>query len=198
MPSLDGAPGKEIPNTGGDYPAVIEHRAETIVTTDADTGEHTATLVELKGEPEVVARQAEPASPKTIRGRNLDVEVLADGSVEMEAVHYKGEHRVRDRSGHPVTYKPAGTEGESAASDALAGSDVAGRAGQEGDPANMSDETLAAAAAELGRRGGKKSRGPRRKTLLRLPKPRVPTRGKPKKPKERMPGGFKPPHLPSM
>ena len=106
-----GAAAGPTPNTGGEYPAVVEHQVEAVITTDLDTGEHTATLMELKGEPEVVARQARPAGKKKIRGRNLDVEVMEDGSVDLSAVHYKGEHRVVDAAGAPPAITPpaAGT-----------------------------------------------------------------------------------------
>ena len=106
-----GAAAGPTPNTGGEYPAVVEHQVEAVITTDLDTGEHTATLMELKGEPEVVARQARPAGKKKIRGRNLDVEVMEDGSVDLSAVHYKGQHRVVDAAGAPPAITPpaAGT-----------------------------------------------------------------------------------------
>ena len=68
-----------MPNTGGPYPATVVHRADAIVTTDLDTGEHTAALVELKGEAQVGERQPRPAAAKKIRGRTLDVDVLTGG-----------------------------------------------------------------------------------------------------------------------
>ena len=49
------------------------------MTTDLDTGEHTAALVELMGDPQVGERQPRPAAAKKIRGRTLDVDVLTGG-----------------------------------------------------------------------------------------------------------------------
>ena len=60
----------------------VVHRADAIVTTDLDTGEHTAALVELKGEPQVGERQPRPAAAKKIRGRTLNVDVLTGGGFE--------------------------------------------------------------------------------------------------------------------
>ena len=64
------------------------------MTTDLDTGEHTAELVEMKGKPVVVARQAKPATVKNIRGRTLEVDVQAGGKVKAKAVKAKGLHTV--------------------------------------------------------------------------------------------------------
>ena len=85
---------RKVPNTGGRYPATVVHRADVIVTTDLDTGEHTAALVELKGEPQVGARQPKPAAAKKIRGRTLDVEVQTGGQVKTTPVKRKGRHTV--------------------------------------------------------------------------------------------------------
>ena len=85
---------RKVPNTGGGYPATVVHRADVIVTTDLDTGEHTAALVELKGEPQVGARQPKPAGAKKIRGRTLDVEVQTGGQVKTTLVKRKGRHAV--------------------------------------------------------------------------------------------------------
>ena len=73
---------RKVPNTGGPYPVTVVHRADAIVTTDLDTGEHTAALVELKGEPQVGERQPRPAAAKKIRGRTLNVDVLTGGGFE--------------------------------------------------------------------------------------------------------------------
>ena len=83
-----------IPNTGGRYPATVIHRADVIVTTDLDTGEHTAALVELKGKPRVGARQPRPAIGKNIQGRTLEVDVLTGGGFEVQPVKRKGRHTV--------------------------------------------------------------------------------------------------------
>ena len=68
-----------------------------IVTTDLDTGEHTAALVELKGKPQVGARQPRPAIAKNIRGRTLEVDVLTGGGFEVQPVKRKGRHTVTPR-----------------------------------------------------------------------------------------------------
>ena len=73
---------RKVPNTGGRYPATVVHRADVIVTTDLDTGEHTAALVELKSKPQVGARQPKPAAAKKIRGRTLDVEAQTGGQIK--------------------------------------------------------------------------------------------------------------------
>ena len=85
---------RQVPNTGGKYPAEVEHHAEVIVTTDLDTGKQRATLVAIKGEPEVTALQGKPAGRKTIKGRTLDVEVSGEGKVDFETVDHRGPHRV--------------------------------------------------------------------------------------------------------
>ena len=64
------------------------------MTTDLDTGEHTATLVEMKGQPVVTARQPKPATRKKIKGRTLEVDVLTGGGVEVQPVKRKGRHTV--------------------------------------------------------------------------------------------------------
>ena len=83
-----------IPNTGGRYPATVIHRADVIVTTDLDTREHTAELVEMKGKPVVVARQPRPAIAKNLQGRTLEVDVLTGGGFEVQPVKRKGRHTV--------------------------------------------------------------------------------------------------------
>ena len=85
---------RKVPNTGGRYPATVVHRADVIVTTDLDTGEHTAALVELKSKPQVGARQPKPAAAKKIRGRTLDVEVQTGGQIKTTPVKRKGRHTV--------------------------------------------------------------------------------------------------------
>ena len=84
-----------IPNTGGRYPATVVHRADVIVETDLDTGEHTAALVELKGEPQVGERQPLQAAAKNIQGRTLAVDVLTGGGFEVNPIKRKGRHTVR-------------------------------------------------------------------------------------------------------
>ena len=64
------------------------------MTTDLDTGEHTAELVEMKGKPVVVARQPKPATAKNIQGRTLEVDVLTGGGFEVQPVKRKGRHTV--------------------------------------------------------------------------------------------------------
>ena len=59
---------RKVPNTGGGYPATVVHRADVIVTTDLDTGEHTAALVELKGEPQGGSASAEARRREEDRG----------------------------------------------------------------------------------------------------------------------------------
>ena len=83
-----------IPNTGGRYPATVIHRADVIVTTDLDTREHTAELVEMKGKPVVVARQPRPAIAKNLQDRTLGVDVLTGGGFEVQPVKRKGRHTV--------------------------------------------------------------------------------------------------------
>ena len=91
---------RKVPNTGGPYPATVVHRADAIVTTDLDTGEHTAALVELKGEAQVGERQPRPAAAKKIRGRTLDVDVLTGGGgFETKPVERKGRHTVTPPGG---------------------------------------------------------------------------------------------------
>ena len=86
----------EIPNTGGHYPATIIHDVRARIETDLDTGHATASILELPETPRVNQRQPEPASPKKIKGRNIEVDVLSDGSLDIQAVHYKGPHTVKD------------------------------------------------------------------------------------------------------
>ena len=93
LPDFDQA--DPIPNTGGRYPAPVVHRADVIVETDLDTGEHTAALVELKGKPQVGERQPLPAAAKNIQGRTLAVDVLTGGGFEVNPIKRKGRHTVR-------------------------------------------------------------------------------------------------------
>ena len=55
------------------------------MTTDLDTGEHTAALVELMGDPQVGERQPRPAAAKKIRGRTLHVDVLTGEGPRLRA-----------------------------------------------------------------------------------------------------------------
>ena len=88
---------KPEPKTGGEYPAVVEHRGDVIVQTDLNTGEHTARLVEIKEVPKVISYQESPATTKKIEGRTLDVNVLSGGGVRLTAQDQKGPHTIVER-----------------------------------------------------------------------------------------------------
>ena len=60
------------------------------MTTDLDTGEHTAALVELMGDPQVGERQPRPAAAKKIRGRTLDVDVLTGEGPRLSRLSARG------------------------------------------------------------------------------------------------------------
>ena len=51
-------------------------------------------FVELKGKPQVGARQPKPAAAKKIRGRTLDVEVQTGGQIKTTPVKRKGRHTI--------------------------------------------------------------------------------------------------------
>ena len=60
------------------------------MTTDLDTGEHTAALVELMGDPQVGERQPRPAAAKKIRGRTLHVDVLTGEGPRLSRLSARG------------------------------------------------------------------------------------------------------------
>ena len=88
LPDPDAPPQerREIPNTGGSYPATVGHKAVVWIETDIDTGETKANLLESLEQPRVIARQALPSGPGFIQAQNLDVEVGIDGSVDANVV----------------------------------------------------------------------------------------------------------------
>ncbi len=78
-------------NTGGEFPAEVSHPVTARVTTDSDTGEYTAHLLDIL-EPETCDHQSRPASEKHIRGRSLDVVVDDQGQPPHQAIESRGHH----------------------------------------------------------------------------------------------------------
>ena len=78
-------------NTGGEFPAEVSHPVTARVTTDSDTGEYTAHLLDTL-EPETCDHQRCPASEKHIRGRSPDVVVDDQGQPPHQAIESRGHH----------------------------------------------------------------------------------------------------------
>ena len=91
---------REIPNTGGNYPAVVTQDVVTVVETDLNTGLSTTQLQETITPMEVVEWQPEPAGEKAILDRNSNINVLPEGELETKPIEDSEAHTILPRGGN--------------------------------------------------------------------------------------------------
>ena len=186
---------KEIPNTGGPLPAVLADGVAARVTTDLDTGVHTATFLEPIDEVKVVKTQPRPAGAKTIEGRNLEVQINAEAQVAPAPVAAGSEHKIDHGQDVVEISADLGPElvGATAPELPALGAILGDKTGA------YTPEQKAAAARLMGQAAGKRSAAVRRaKRAAAPPRPVAPDLGeRDRKPRVAGPPGiFDAPRLP--
>ena len=84
------------------YPEAVGQVVLTDVVTDLNTGLTTAAILDTVTQPRVVDRQPDPARPKEITGRNMDIVVRADGSANVAQVEDRKAHFIELAGQHDL------------------------------------------------------------------------------------------------
>ena len=210
LPDSDRGQAGQIPNPGGDYPAVAKDRVTAEVTTGVDTKQHTAKPLPMDA-PQVTATQVKPAGPGHSRGHNLDVDVPEARQVAFVPTSESG----RDKVDHGVDAEPEielqnvelmallpvveedARPGLTRHRDKAAARAVAARRSAAGHALRMGKASPLAASAG-GRTLGemRPGTGRRRRTRTIAPPRPVPRGSRGKKSRSSRPPGFEPPRLP--
>ena len=167
------------------FPAELAHVALVRIFTDLHSGEHEAELLRPIGDQDVsvTSWSTRPAAPKTIRGRNADIEVGADGGAGIKGVERRGPHTVAHQDSERIVFVPpsprlrktGGADIHELA--ALARAGKRWRKDSEGEPAGSAGP-VAQGRTGPGRAPRSMNRAPSGNRARGGPKPSSPTKGR--------------------